>query len=101
MRIDDEGVGELDAVLRPALLFADPRRSGVRGVDVHPGARRVRPLGELADRIDGCERGRADRRDNGCDVVGPEVVVDAHAQLVVHGHLAELHAEHARGLVDG
>ena len=42
MRVDDERVGELDAVLRPALLVADPRRARVRGVDVQPRARRVR-----------------------------------------------------------
>ena len=100
MRVDDERVGQLDAVLRPALLVEDPCRARVRRVHVHPRARRVRTLGELAHRVDGGERRRADRGNDHGDV-GEIQPVRAHAQLVVGRRLAQLHAEHARGLLDG
>ena len=101
MRIDDERIGKLDAVLRPALLLADPRWPRVGGVDVHPGARFVCSLGKPADRIDGRERRGPDRRNDGSHVVEPQIRIDPHAQLVVHRRFAQLHPEHARRLVDG
>jgi hypothetical protein len=45
MRVDDKGIGELDAVGGPALLLADPRRARVGRVDMEPGAGGMRALG--------------------------------------------------------
>jgi len=85
VRIDDERIGELNAVLRPALLLEDPRRSRVRGVDVNPSTPVVRTLGERTHRIDGRKRGRADRRNNHGNVVEAQVIVDAFVVVVVGG----------------
>jgi hypothetical protein len=96
--IHDQGIGKIDAILRPALLLADPRGARVRRVDVEPGAGRMRPFGELAHRVDGGKRGRAHGRHDARGVV-QVVAVDRHPQLVVDRHLAQLHPEHARVLL--
>ena len=48
--IDDERVGAVDALERPAQLGADHRRAGVGGVDVEPRARGRAAVGDRRDR---------------------------------------------------
>ena len=77
VRVDDERVGTLDPLERPAVLGADHRGAGVGRVDVQPDAVL---LARVSNRRDGVDRGGrrgADRRDHRARVgqverVGPE-----------------------------
>ena len=91
---------QLDAVLRPALLLADPRRAGVRGVDVEPGAGPRARVGERRApgrprRTTSCRRWRRPTATSSSSSRSGRS-----AELVVGRHLAQLHPEHPRRLVD-
>ena len=100
VRVDDERVGELDAILRRPLLLADPGRARVRRVDVEPRAGRMRKACKLAHRIDRGERRRADSRNHRGHVAELQPV-GAHAERFVRPDLPQLHPEHPRRLLDG
>ena len=68
VRVDDDRVDPLDVLERPAVLGADHRGAGVRGVDVEPGAVSLAGVGDRRDRVDRRRGRRADRRDDGARV---------------------------------
>ncbi len=65
---------------------------------MQPDARLLAAAGELRHGVDRGRAGRPDGRDDGSCVVEREV--GAHAELVVHGHLAELEPDEPRRLLD-
>ena len=99
VRVDDERVRALDALLRPARLRADPRGSGVGGVDVEPDACGRTGVGDRGDGIHGGRRGGADGRDDGGRVAQVEFI-GAETELVVDRRLPRLEAEQPRRALD-
>ena len=99
MRVDDERVGVLDALERPAQLGTDHRRAGVGSVDVEPDAGLSAGLGDRRDWIDGHRGGRADGRDDSACVLEVEQL-GPQSEVVVRRDLAQLELEQPARLVD-
>ena len=98
--VDHERVGVLDPLERPAMLRADHRRTGVRGIDMEPGAGALRRRGDRRQRVDCGRRSRANRGHDGGGVGQVAQLIRAHPELLVDRHLAQPQAQHPRGLVD-
>ena len=83
VRVEDDGVGALDALPHPAVLGADHRRAGERRVDVQPQAVARAEGGDAGHRVERRGRGRADRGDHGAGpAAGRQVLVDRALQQV-------------------
>src|SRR5439155_25602541 len=76
VRVERDGVGELEAARRSAAALAEHREGAVRAVDVEPDAALLADRGDLRERIDGAG---ARRSSDGCDEerlpAGPDVPV--------------------------
>ena len=99
MRVHHERVCALHPRLRPAQLGTDPRRAGIRGVDVQPDAYRLARIRKGRHRIDGSRGRRADGGDQG-GRIGEIECGGVQAELVVQRHLARLEAEQPRSSFD-
>ena len=107
VRIEGDGVGQLDPLQPAAPALGQRREAAVGAVDVAPRAARAGDLGELGQRVDRAGVGRAGaERDEQRPPPGGEVgvhrarqQVGAHAVLRVdgqHAHLVGVEAERAR-----
>ena len=83
MRVDDRGVGEVEAVVEVRHALVEDARQAVGAVDVEPDAELVRDLAQRADRVDRAGVRRARGGDDGHreHAVG-EVALDRLAQPV-------------------
>jgi hypothetical protein len=112
VRVDDGGVGELQAVVEVGHPLVEDPRQAVGAVDVEPGIGGVGGLRQRAQRVDraGVRRPRGPHHRHRGDPLGPVALegvnqcVGAHPQLVVGGHQPHRgapQAEHPGGALHG